>query len=162
MALIFNICVLLSFYMLMYMGMIQEVLRIWSCICHFAERNFISIFFTKACSFHWNQFPSCLKESISLNDFSHNHRLLYGWRLSELMMFFMCTSGIRLHLILIGLFIQDLYLCVHICVRIFHSVTGHHGRTDWLSGIPCTNTYIPNKKIYAWLTYLQFCQYPNR
>ena len=90
------------------------------------ESNFIYIFSTKACSFHWNQLPPCLKESISLNDFSHSHRLVYGWRLSEFMirlcvpLYFTWSliistivmvvfnwstlSGIRLYLILICLF----------------------------------------------------------
>ena len=90
----------------------------------------------------WNELPSCLRESISIIDFKRNYRLLYGWRLSWLLMplcecsifymkprhvdkkqFRISTSNIYFYPALVfissfiwGSFIYDLYLYAYICV----------------------------------------------
>ena len=90
-------------------------------------------------SFLWNQLLSYLKESVSMIDFKRDYRLLYGWRLSELLMslrarsifhmkprhadIILCrpsTSHIHFYPTLVfvlsfiyGCFIYDLYLCVY-------------------------------------------------
>ena len=45
-----------------------------------------------------------------------------------------------------------IYIFVYICVIFvctFYSVTGHHGRTVWLNGPPCINTF-EIKKVSEW------------
>ena len=64
-------------------------------------------------SFLWNQLPSHVKEYYRQNDFKHIY-IIY---------IYMCV-------------------CACVCVRcIFYSVTGHHGRTVWMSGPPCINIF---------------------
>ena len=111
----------------------------------------------------WNKLPPWVKESTSLNDFKHNHRLLNGWMHSEFIVPFMCTSILYPILMLsfyqfclqldrynhirnlsqsyhdIDAFMYDLYLwmCIYVflclCVLLWNRAPWKNSVTEWFT-----------------------------
>ena len=69
-------------------------------IYHGAPKRFIKEVFSYKGSSLWNKLPTWVKESTSLNDFKHNHRLLNGWIYPKVIVPFTCTP-ISYHILML-------------------------------------------------------------
>ena len=96
----------------------------------------------------WNQLPSCVKESTGMIDFKRNYRLLYGWRLSSLLMPFMWTFYILYETSSCWQHIMSVFQLV-IFIFIRHSFLYHLLNIYIYIPVFCTDLNLYNPKIHS-------------